>query len=133
MPRPKNSSLATCTQEDILKLITAFAPEYNAAGQTLGEQMLAGFAEKTGVIADWMEGLNGMIAGVQQGLNAALHNAADNFYLEHPAAAGVTITQQNTFNTPVESPAETAWRIQQANEQLAETVARVLGMSSLKP
>ncbi|MBN1778453.1 MAG: hypothetical protein JW811_10065 [Clostridiales bacterium] len=113
--------LAAGTQEDILSLITAFAPEYNAAGQTLGEQMLAGFAERAGSIAGWMESLNAMILNVQQGMNAALQNAADSFYSEHAAAAaaGVTITQQNTFNTPVESPSETAWRIRQANEELA--------------
>lgn len=109
------------TQEDILKLITAFAPDYNAAGQTLGEQMLAGFAEKAGGISGWMESLNVMILGVQQSLNTALQTAADGFYAEHAAtaAAGVTITQQNTFNTPVESPADIARRIRQANEQLA--------------
>ncbi len=109
------------TQEDILELITAFAPDYNAAGQTLGEQMLAGFAEKAGSISGWMENLNAMILNMQQSLNAALQSAADGFYAEHAstAASGVTITQQNTFNTPVESPADTAWRIKQANEQLA--------------
>ena len=109
------------TQEDILALITAFAPDYNAAGQTLGEQMLSGFTEKAGSIASWMESLNAMIVSAQENLNAALQTAADSFYTEHAAAAaaGVTITQQNTFNTPVETPAETAWRIKIANEELA--------------
>lgn len=109
------------TQADILKLITAFAPDYNAAGQTLGEQLLAGFAQRAGSISGWMDSLNAMIFGVQQNLSAAMQSAADGFYLEHAAAApGVTITQQNTFNSPVESPAETAWKIRQANEALAE-------------
>lgn len=113
--------LTAGTQRDILSLIAAFAPDYNAAGQTLGEQMLSGFAEKAGNIAGWMESLNAMILNVQQSLNTALQSAAEDFYTEHgaAAAAGVTITQQNTFNTPVESPAETAWRIRQANEALA--------------
>jgi hypothetical protein len=107
------------TQQDILSLIATYAPEYNAAGQTLGEQMLEGFAQRAGNIAGWMESLNAMILNVQESLNAALQTAAESFYAEHAAAAGVTITQQNTFNTPVESPAETAFRIRQANEELA--------------
>jgi len=111
--------LMTGTQEELLALITAFAPDYNAAGQTLGEQMLSGFMEKAGSISGWMESLNTMILNVQQSLNTALQSAADGFYQERAAAPGVTITQQNTFNTPVESPADTAWRIRQANEQLA--------------
>ena len=109
----------TGTQEELLALITAFAPDYNAAGQTLGEQMLSGFMEKAGSISGWMESLNTMILDVQQSLNTALQSAADGFYQERAAVSGVTITQQNTFNTPVESPADTAWRIRQANEQLA--------------
>ncbi len=107
------------TQDEIVKLIAAFAPDYNAAGQTLGEQMLAGFMDKAGSISGWMERLNTMVLGLQQNLNTALQAATDGFYQEHPPAAGVTITQQNTFNTPVESPADTAWRIRQANEALA--------------
>jgi hypothetical protein len=113
--------LMTGTQADILKLITAFAPDYNAAGQTLGEQMLKGFAEKAGSVTGWMDSLNAMIAGVQQNLSLAMQSAADGFYREHgAAAAGVTVNQQNTFNTPVETPADTARRIQQANEELAD-------------
>jgi len=113
--------LMTGSQQDILTLIAQFAPEYNAAGQTLGEQLLSGFMEKVGSVEGWTETLNAMIAGVQQSLNTAMQNAADSFYTEHAsaAAAGVTITQQNTFNTPVESPADTALRIRQANEALA--------------
>ena len=66
--------------------------------------------EKVGSVEGWTDTLNAMIAGVQQSLNAAMQNAAESFYAEHAAsaAAGVTITQQNTFNTPVESPADTA-------------------------
>ena len=112
--------LLTGSQQELLRLIAQFAPDYNAAGQTLGEQLLSGFMEKAGSVEGWTDALNAMILGVQQSLNAAMQNAAETFYGERSAAAaGVTITQQNTFNTPVESPADTARRIRQANEALA--------------
>ena len=118
--------LMSASQEELLALITAYAPDYNAAGQTLGEQLLEGFSDKVGSISDWMESLNGMIMTVQESLNTALQSASDSFYEGHEptAAAGITITQQNTFNTPVETPSETAYRIRQANEELA---AELLG------
>jgi len=112
--------LMTGTQDELLALIAAYAPDYNAAGQTLGEQLLQGFTDKVGSVEGWTDTLNGMIAAVQQTLNTAMQEAADSFYTDHAAAAaGITITQQNTFNTPVESPADTAYRIRQANEALA--------------
>ncbi len=113
--------LMESSQQELLSLIAQFAPDYNATGQTLGEKLLEGFLQKVGSVEGWTDTLGEMIAAVQQTLNAGLQSAAEAFYLEHAAtaAAGVTITQQNTFNTPVESPADTAWRIQQANETLA--------------
>lgn len=118
--------LMTASQQELLSLIAQFAPQYNAAGQTLGERLLDGFLQKAGSVEGWTDALNGMIQSVQQSLNLAMQNAAEAFYAEHgaAAAAGLTITQQNTFNTPVESPADTALRIRQANEALA---AQLLG------
>jgi hypothetical protein len=109
------------TQEELLDLIASYAPDYNAAGQTLGEQLLAGFVEKVGSVEGWTDTLNESIAAVQESLNAAMQEAADAFYGDHAASAagGITLIQQNTFNTPVETPAETALRIGQANEALA--------------
>ena len=113
--------LMTSSQQELLELIAQFVPAYNAAGQTLGEQLLEGFMDKVGSVEGWTDTLGEMIAAVQQSLNTGLQSAAGVFYSEHAAtaAAGVTITQQNTFNTPVESPSDTAYRIQQANEALA--------------
>ncbi len=110
------------SQQELLALITAYAPQYNAAGQTLGEQMLSGFSASFGSVESWVESLNAMIRSVQNGLSAAMQSAAESFYAEHAggAAAKAVITQNNTFNIPVESPAETARRIRQANEELAD-------------
>ena len=114
--------LMESTQDELLDLIASYAPDYNATGQTLGEQLLDGFLEKVGSVEGWTDTLSESIAAVQESLSAAMQEAAEAFYTDHAAsaAAGVTITQQNTFNTPVETPAETALRIQQANEALAE-------------
>ena len=113
--------LMTASQQELLSLIAQFAPQYNAAGQTLGERLLDGFLQKAGSVEGWTDALNGMILSVRQGLNLAMQSAAEAFYAQRgaAAAAGVTITQQNTFYTPVESPADTALRIRQANEALA--------------
>ena len=117
--------LMTDTQEELLKLISAYAPDYNATGKTLGEQLLSGFLQKAGSVEGWTTTLNELIAAAQEGLNTTMQNAAERFYADRaaPAAPGVTINQQNTFNTPVESPADTAYRIRQANEDLADQIA----------
>ena len=117
--------LMTDTQEELLKLISAYAPDYNATGKTLGEQLLSGFLQKAGSVEGWTTTLNELIAAAQEGLNTTMQNAAERLYADHaaPAAPGVTINQQNTFNTPVESPADTAYRIRLANEDLADQIA----------
>ena len=72
--------LMSGSQKDILKLITQYAPEYNATGQTLGEKLLAGFMKKVGSVGGWADALNGMIQKMQDRMNRSLQDAAGDFY-----------------------------------------------------
>ncbi len=119
--------LASSSQQEIIDLIAAYAPDYNATGETLGEQLYEGFKSKVGDIAAYVENLNALIQTAQDDLAAQVQAAADSFYQQASegaaasalAASGVTINQTNQFYTPVETPSQTAWKIRQANEDLA--------------
>ncbi|MDD3410522.1 MAG: hypothetical protein PHY12_06900 [Eubacteriales bacterium] len=119
--------LMESTQEQIIQLISDFAPDYNATGKTLGEQLLAGFQNQVGSVVTWINNLNQQIASAQQKMAQLAQQAATDFYADaanrqQAQAGGVTVNQTNNFNTPVETPGETARRVAQANEALAEEV-----------
>ncbi|HPJ03130.1 MAG TPA: hypothetical protein PKU80_09850 [Candidatus Limiplasma sp.] len=120
--------LISSTQQQIIDLLAEYAPEYDAAGRTLGERLMAGFTAAVGTFGDWFTGLEAQVTGTVDRIQAANVAAAasrtQNYDANGNPVSGITITQQNTFNTPVETPAETARRIRQANEELAE---RILG------
>jgi len=120
--------LTQSSQEDILRLIGDFAPDYEATGKTLGERLHAGLMDKLGPIVDWFKGLNDQIIAIQDRAQQAALDAADAFYTGSHGGQGGAAGQANTppqvnvvnnFNVPVESPADTQRRIEQANEDLA--------------
>lgn len=107
--------ILTQSQDELLSLIKSYAPAYDAAGQTLGEKLLEGFSEKVGSIAQWFEDFNTQIARAQAEVAGASQEAAGRFYQER----GLTVHQTVTFNEPVDSPAQVARRVEQANRELA--------------
>lgn len=107
--------ILTQSQDELLSLIESYAPAYDAAGQTLGEKLLEGFSEKVGSIAQWFEDFNAQIARAQAEVAGASQEAAERFYQER----GLTVHQTVTFNEPVDSPAQVARRVEQANRELA--------------
>lgn len=107
--------ILTQSQDELLSLIKSYAPAYDAAGQTLGEKLLEGFSEKVGSIAQWFEDFNAQIARAQAEVAGASQEAAGRFYQER----GLTVHQTVTFNEPVDSPAQVARRVEQANRELA--------------
>lgn len=107
--------ILTQSQDELLSLIKSYAPAYDAAGQTLGEKLLEGFSEKVGSIAQWFEDFNAQIARAQAEVAGASQEAAERFYQER----GLTVHQTVTFNEPVDSPAQVARRVEQANRELA--------------
>lgn len=82
------------SQADIIDLLKQFAPEYNATGQSLGEQLVDGFMGKVGDIETWFAKLT---SGLTSGINSQLQMlanvgsaAADQYYAKYgiPSAAG---------------------------------------------
>ena len=118
-------------QKEILDLLKKYAPDYNATGKSLGEQMLAGFKGKVKDFDKWFAQLTARIETAQKQLAALAQKAAA---LPATASASattavsnvrsVTVTQQNTFTVAVETPSETARRVQAANEALAQQLLR---------
>ncbi|HIU07160.1 MAG TPA: hypothetical protein IAD48_01255, partial [Candidatus Limiplasma pullistercoris] len=115
------------SQDELLSLISSYAPEYDALGQTLGEKLLDGFKEKVGEIAQWFDAFNARMLEVQQQMAQTAQSAADTFYdgrqtaqaAQSPATPAVTVNQTVEFNQPVETPAQVARRMEEVNEALA--------------
>jgi len=90
--------LMQSSQEDIIALLASFAPEYNATGQTLGEQFYDGFMSQVGSIEEWFQGL---IAGLSSNVTnylqqmAGVANSAANQYA---ASSGATTTTTDSYN-----------------------------------
>jgi len=122
--------LTKSTQQQIIDLLKAYASDYDAAGRTLGEKLMDGFTSVVGTFDTWFDNFSDRLAAAVdqiQAANVAAASAASRtqtYDAEGNPVSGVTINQENNFNTPVETPAETARRIQQANEELA---AQILG------
>ena len=120
--------LMNSTQQQIIDLLADYAPEYDAMGRTLGERLMDGFVSTVGVFDDWFATFSQNLADALAQIQAANVAAANNRSQSAPGESGgasersVNINQQNNFNTPVESPAETARRIRRANEDLAEQI-----------
>lgn len=68
------------TQKEILEMIKSYAPEYDLAGQSIGEKLADGFKKKVGDIAAYMENMVGRITDYQKKLAATANAAADDFW-----------------------------------------------------
>lgn len=113
-------------QEDILKLLNDFGDGYQAAGQTLGEKMVAGFKPQ-------VDRISAMIADVISQIDAARSAALETMALAASAASAanaggggntdnsksVNVSLNNTFNTPVTSPSDVSKATTKAAQQLA--------------
>lgn len=115
-------------QEEILELIGSYAPDYEATGKTLGERLFAGIQSAMGNITDWYAAFVEGIDRIQQNIAQQTLDSIDRMHAGQYAnkvnqpgeAKGVTVNQYMTFETPVESPADTARRVKQMNQRLAD-------------
>ena len=116
--------LTRSTQQQIIDLLAEYAPEYDAAGRTLGERLMDGFTSAVGVFDTWFDDFSAKLAAAVDSMQAANVSAAatraQTYDENGNPASGVVLNQENNFYTPVETPAETARRIQRANEDLAD-------------
>jgi hypothetical protein len=121
------------SQDDILALIADYAPDYEATGKTLGERLYKGFQSVAGNISTWFDKLTSGIQALQSQAAQSALAASDAYYSARQAGqagggaaasdgAPVTVNNTNNFNVPVETPGDTARKIQQANEALAAMI-----------
>lgn len=125
------------TQKEIVELIKAFAPEYNLAGQTIGEKLADGFKNKFRDVLNYVQNVTKQISDYQQTLIDQANAAADKFYqtqqnqaqLPQPPASLASAREAQpvqvtvNFNQPVESPVET----RRAIESVMNEIARQIG------
>ena len=117
-------------QEEILDLITSYAPEYDAAGKTLGQKLFEGLTGEFGSLTEWFDSLNADIGNIfdhmrERALSAAdihLVGTAQRESQQSNMAPPINVEQHNHFHVPVESPSDTARRIQQVNEELGRQI-----------
>ena len=109
------------SQESIIALLKEFAPDYEAAGKTFGEKFFDGFVSVMGDISSWFDAF---AAAMESPIVNAAQYATTNARNQGTGAAGAgaMITQNVTFTVPVESPSDTARKMQQVNEALAAMV-----------
>ena len=121
--------LMNSTQQKIIDLLGEYAPDYDAAGRSLGEKFMDGFTSVFGTFNDWFADFEADVTAAVDSIQAANVAAAaaaaraQTYDENGNPVSGITIEQVNNFNTPVETPAETVRRIQQANEDLAAQIA----------
>ena len=115
-------TLMESTQEELLGLLSAYAPDYEATGRSLGERLYEGFAQAFGDVSAWFEAFNSQFEAAAAQSQAAALEASQSLLSGNQAQASVTaptINQTVNFNQPVESAADVARRMQQVSEELA--------------
>ena len=115
--------LMESTQDDLLSLLTAYAPEYEATGRTLGEKLYEGFVSAFGDISAWFESLDAQFEQMAAAAQEAALGRTDAILAaggDRAQLGSVTVIQQTVnFNQPVESAADVTRRMQQVSEELA--------------
>lgn len=115
-------ALLESTQEELLHLLGAYAPDYEATGRSLGERLYDGFVQAFGDAGAWFEAFNAQFEAAAERAQTAALGAAQSLVAQGQTQAVVTaptIQQTVNFNQPVESPADVARRMRQVSEELA--------------
>lgn len=110
------------TQEDILQLLSEYAPDYEATGRTLGEKIYEGFKSAFGDISAFFEQIDAQFEAMTDKTQQAAFGKTSSAQAAGETIANVsspTINQTVNFNQPVESPADVTRRMQQVSEELA--------------
>ena len=118
-------------QEEILKLMEGYAPEYEATGKALAERLYESIQSSIdGDITEWLKDTNAQMEWFHQRLMEQVQEMSNNFFIgqmaskvNRPEVKPVTNNKFETnieFNQPIESPAEVARRIEMIGYRLAE-------------
>lgn len=115
-------ALLESTQEELLHLLGAYAPDYEATGRSLGERLYDGFVQAFGDASAWFEAFNAQFEAAAERAQTAALGVSQSLVAQGQTQAVVTaptIQQTVNFNQPVESPADVARRMRQVSEELA--------------
>ena len=117
------------SQQDIIALITSYAPEYNLTGKSIGESLYDGFKSKVDAIYDYVEEVMSAIINYQNTAKRIAAEAADNFeaaYKNSQSASALPtstiINYTSNFNVPVESPVQTKRAIESTASNIAALI-----------
>lgn len=115
--------LLESTQDDLLSLLSGYAPAYEATGRTLGEKLYEGFMAAFGDVSAWFSGLDAQFEQLAQRAQEAAFGRTEAIQADgvDRAQTGVAPVIQQTVNfyQPVESTADVTRRMQQVSEELA--------------
>lgn len=118
------------SQEEILQLLQSYAPDYEVAGQSLGEKLVQGFQSKVGSIEAFFDNLQSRMTAFQNQVAAVANQAADNFWASRAAeeariasqAAPANVSMTVNFNQPVESPIEMRRELEKVMQSMAAKI-----------
>lgn len=131
-------AIMNSTQKEIIELIKSYAPEYDLAGQSIGEKLAEGFKAKAGSIVEYLDNLVKKVQEYQANMAYTANQAADKFWADRKkyeqqiaasAAPPVVKTSSPTvnmtvqINQPVQSPIEMRRQL----ERVADQIGRQLG------
>ena len=115
--------LMESTQDDLLSLLSGYAPAYAATGRTLGEKLYEGFMAAFGDVSAWFSGLDAQFEQLAQRAQEAAFGRTETIQADgaNRAQTGVAPVIQQTVNfyQPVESATDVTRRMQQVSEELA--------------
>lgn len=117
------------SQENIINMIKSYAPEYDLAGQSIGESLYQGFKSKVDNIYSYIEEVMAAIRQYQENAKAAAVKAANDFEQSNRSGANssqppnsVNVYYTSNFNTPVQSPVQTKRAIESTASNIAAMI-----------
>lgn len=117
------------SQEQIITLIKSYAPEYDLAGQSIGESLYEAFKSKVDNIYTYIEEVMASIRQYQENAKAAAVKAANDFEQSYRIGAqssqppnSVSVYYTSNFNTPVQSPVQTKRAIESTASNIAAMI-----------
>ena len=126
------------SQKQMIELIKSYAPEYNLAGQSIGESLYNGFYGKYKSIETMVTQIGNFMDSYQRDLARTANTAADNFWAnraEYEAEltakasqsaqpANQSISLVVNFNEPVESPIQVRRQMEAVVDNLAAEIRK---------
>ncbi|MCY9579552.1 phage tail tape measure protein [Paenibacillus alvei] len=111
-------------QTEIIELLKGFGDSYNIMGQTLGEKMYQGFADKVNKIQTLIDNINRQIDSARSAAISAMHSvtsgsssgSSSSSNKSNEPIKGTVVQVVQNFNTPVTSPSD----VSRANRKLAQ-------------